>query len=151
MKILIVSLGNICSSPFAAGILKLKLKNAQVKTLIDSAGFESFNINEPASKQITEFAKEKGIDLSNHKCRLFVTEDFNKFDKIYVVDSASFRDIQFFAKDETDMKKVHYLLSVIDGKNRSLPKLFLEGEKGLEEMFEILNEACDIIANQIIK
>ena len=151
MKILIVSLGNICSSPFAAGILKLKFKKMQIDGLVASAGFESFNINEPASEQITEFAKEKGIDLSKHKCRLFKTEDFDKFDKIFAVDSASYRDIQFFSRSEEDIKKVKYLLSVIDGKNRSLPKLFLEGRKGLEKMYDLVKEACDIIANQIIK
>ena len=151
MKILFVSLGNICSSPLAEGILKRKLKEKKLNTVVGSAGFESFNINEPASKQITEFAKINGIDLSDHKCRLFTSDDFDKFDKIYVVDSASFRDIQFFARNEADMKKVHYLLSVIDGKNKTLPKLFLEGKPGLEKMFKILDQACEIIANQIIK
>jgi protein-tyrosine phosphatase len=149
MKILIVSLGNICSSPFAEAILKFKIEQKKLNAQVDSAGFESFNINEPPSKQITEFAKSKGLDLTNLRCRLFVSEDFDKYDKIYVVDSASFRDIQFFSRNETDMEKVQYLLSVIDGKSRTLPKLFLEGEKGLEEMYSILDNACDIIAEQI--
>lgn len=48
------------------------------------------------------------------------------------------------------MEKVQYLLSVIDGRNISLPKLFLEGEKGLEKMHKILDEACEIIANQVV-
>jgi protein-tyrosine phosphatase len=151
MKILFVSLGNICSSPLAEGILKRKLEEKQVDTLIESAGFESFNINEPPSKQVVVLAKEHNIDLSKHKCRLFVSDDFDKFDKIYAVDSASFRDVQYFSRNKADMAKVSYLLSVIDGNNTALPKLFLEGRPGLEKMFKLLDEACEIIANEVTK
>ncbi len=151
MKILFVSLGNICSSPLAEGILKRKLEEKKVDTLIESAGFESFNINEPASKQVTAFAKEHNIDLSEHKCRLFTSDDFDKFDKIYVVDSASFRDVQYFSRDKEDMKKVSYLLSVVDGTNTALPKLFLEGKPGMDKMYKILDEACEIISEKITK
>lgn len=151
MKILFVSLGNICSSPLAEGILKHKLEKKQVDTLIESAGFESFNINEPPSKQVMALAKEHKIDLSEKKCRLFVSDDFDKFDKIYVVDSASFRDVQYFSRNKSDMKKVSYLSSVVDGTNTALPKLFLEGKPGLDKMYKILNEACEIIADKITK
>lgn len=149
MKILFVSLGNICSSPLAEGILKSKLAKKQIETVVDSAGFESYNINESPNELVVKSAAKKGIDISNIKCRLFASEDFDKFDKIYVTDSATYRDVQFFARNDEDMNKVQYLLSVIDGTNKALPKLFLEGEKGLEEMFQLLSEACEIIAKQI--
>ena len=149
MKILFVSLGNICSSPLAEGILKQKLAEKNITAVVDSAGFESYNINEPPTKQVVSFAAKKGIDISDLKCRLFVSKDFDNFDKIYVTDSGTFRDVQFFARNDEDMKKVQYLLSVVDGTNKAVPKLFLEGEKGLEELFQLLSEACEIIAKQI--
>ena len=151
MKILFVSLGNICSSPLAEGILKRKLEEKQVDTLIESAGFESFNINEPPSEQVIALAKEHNIDLTKHKCRLFTSDDFDKFDKIYAVDSASYRDVQYFSREKTDMEKVSYLLSVVDGTNTALPKLFLEGKSGLDKMYKILDEACEIIAEKVTK
>jgi hypothetical protein len=49
------------------------------------------------------------------------------------------------------MEKVEYLLGVVDGTNKAVPKLFLEGEKGLIKLFDILDEATEIIANKIIK
>lgn len=150
MKILFVSLGNICSSPFAEGILKSKFKEKKIEAFVESAGFESFNINEPPDEQIVKFAEKLGIDLSENKCRLFTSADFDKFDKIYAIDSASFRDAEYFSRNEKDMEKVQYLLSVIEGRNISLPKLFLEGEKGLEKMHKILDKACEIIANQVV-
>jgi protein-tyrosine phosphatase len=151
MKILFVSLGNICTSPLAEGILKYKLKEKKINATVESAGFESYNINETPNEEVVNFAKKKGIDISKNRCRLFVSEDFDKFDKIYVADSASYRDVQFFARDEKEMEKVEYLLGVVDGTNKTVPKLFLEGEKGLVKLFDILDEATEIIANKIIK
>ncbi len=148
-KILFVSLGNVCRSPLAEGILKNKIKKSNKKAIIDSAGFESFNINEPPQKKAIEFAKKKGIDISEMRCRLFSVEDFDIFDEIYVMNSGNYRECQYFSRNEKDMKKVKYLMHVTSKPNKTIPNPNYFSEGGLEKTYKMLDEACDKIADCI--
>lgn len=147
MKILFVCLGNICRSPIAEGILNKKLEEKGIKAEVESAGFESYHINEPPDPRALKIAQNRGIDISNSKCRLFVAEDFDNFDKIYVMDTSNYRDVQFFARTDDDMDKVHYLLSVIDGQNNSVPDPYYGGESGFENIYKLIDDACGKIVD----
>ncbi len=149
MKILFVCLGNICRSPLAEGILKQKLKEKNLIAEVESAGFESYHINEPPDPRAINQAEKHGIDISKNKCCLFTTEDFDRFDVIYVMDSSNYRDVQYFSRHDEDMEKVKYLLSVIDGKNKAVPDPYYGGESGFENVFDLINEACDKIIDLI--
>ncbi|MCD4773290.1 MAG: low molecular weight phosphotyrosine protein phosphatase [Bacteroidales bacterium] len=148
-KILFISLGNICRSPLAEGILNNKIEKSNKKAIIESAGFESFNINEPPQKRAIKFAKKKGINISEMRCRLFTAEDFDIFDEIYVMDSGSFRECQYFSRNEKDMKKVKYLMDVASKPNKTVPNPNYLSEGGLEKTYQMLDEACEIISNSI--
>ena len=148
-NILFVSLGNVCRSPLAEGILKNKIEKSNKKAIIDSAGFESFNINEPPQKKAIKFAKKKGIDISEIRCRLFTVEDFDIFDEVYVMDSGSYRECQYFSRNEKDMEKVKFLMNVTSKPNKTVPNPNYFSEGGLEKTYKMLNEACDKIVDSI--
>ena len=57
MKILFVCLGNICRSPLAEGIMKDKLRKAALDAEVDSAGFESFHVGDPADPRSAGIAR----------------------------------------------------------------------------------------------
>lgn len=151
MNILFVCLGNICRSPIAEGILKSKLKGKKFQYNIDSAGFESYHINESPDPRALKLAKEHGIDISQKKCRLFTVEDFDNFDIIYVMDASNYRDVQYFSRTEKDMDKVKYLLSEIDGRERSVPDPYYGTESGFENTYDLIEEACIKIADMLDK
>ena len=148
-NILFVSMGNICRSPLAEGILKDKIDKSNKIATVDSAGFESFNINEPPQIKTIEFAKKKGLDISKIKCRLFTDKDFDIFDEIYVMDSGSYRECQYFSRDEKDMEKVKYLMTVTSKPNKTVPNPNYFSEGGLEKTYKMLDEACDLIIDSI--
>lgn len=149
MKILFVCLGNICRSPLAEGILKSKLAKQNISTEVESAGFESYHINEPTDPRAVKIGLKYGINIKNNRCRLFVTDDFDRFDIIYVMDSSNYRDVQYFSRHDEDMDKVQYLLSVIDGKNKAVPDPYYGGETGFENVYSLINEACNKIVQSI--
>lgn len=149
MKILFVCLGNICRSPLAEGILKDKLAKKDIEALVESAGFESYHINEHPDKRAVKIARKHGIDISDYSCRLFTTEDFEKFDKIYVMESANYRDVKYFARDDKDMEKVQFLMSVLSGKNDPVPDPYFGDEEGFEKTFQQINKACEKIVENL--
>ncbi len=149
MKILFLSLGNICRSPLAKGILKDKLKKRNIDAVIESAGFEPYRINEKPEKRIVEVAAKHGIDISGNVARLFTSEDFDKFDIIYVMESKSYNEAMYFTRNDEDKKKINFILSIFDGKNKPVPNPYSNGKKGLKEVYAIIDEACEKIAESL--
>lgn len=152
MNVLFVCNSNTCRSPLAVGVLKKKLNERNLEAKVESAGFEAFNINEPPENRAVEEAMKHGINISENKARLFSSEDFKKFDKIYVMDTLAYRNALYFAKDENDKGKLEFLLNLVKpGRNESVPDPFYRKLEACEETFKIMDTACDKIAEIIAK
>jgi protein-tyrosine phosphatase len=142
----------MCQSPLAEGLLKQILQQRNLKAEVDSAGFEVYHINESPDKRAVKKGLEHGIDITNKKVRLFSSEDFNKFDKIYVMDTLAYRNAIDFARNKEDKKKVDFLMNLIsEGKNESVPDPYYGKLEAGEESFNILQKACNKIADEIQK
>ena len=86
MKILMVCLGNICRSPLAHGIMEHIVVEQGLDWQVDSAGTGDWHIGSPPDKRSIAIAKRYGLDISNQCCRQFQVEDFDRFDKIFVME-----------------------------------------------------------------
>ncbi len=145
MNVLFVDLGNVCRSPMAEAILKKKFKENNLIGEVDSAGFESFNINEPPDVRAVNTALNHGYVLDGI-ARIFLKEDFNRFDKIYVMDTKNYNDVLALAKTDEQKAKVDYLLSVLDnGNHKTVPDPYHSGTDDCEAVFSILDKATDKI------
>lgn len=151
MKVLFLCHANMCRSPLAEGLLRHILKIHNINAEVDSAGFEAFHINESPDDRAVIKAKEIGVDISKNKVRLFTKDDFDRFDKIYVMDTLAYRNALFFARNESDKAKIDYLLNVLQpGKNESLPDPFYRNLDACDETFEKMEQACKKIADELI-
>ena len=147
-KVLMVCLGNICRSPLAEGILKSKINGQHV--FVDSAGTGAWHSGELPDKRSIAVAKKNGIDLSDQRARLFLVEDFERFDHIYVMDQSNYKNVCRLAPDEEAMNKVQLILNEIHpDQNREVPDPYYGGDSGFDHVFQMLNEACDIIKQKI--
>ena len=152
MNVLFVCNSNTCRSPLAVGVLRKKLNERNLEAKVESAGFEAFNINEPPENRAVEEAIKHGINISDNKARLFSSEDFGKFDKIYVMDTLAYRNALYFAKNDKDKGKLEFLLNLVKpGRNESVPDPFYRKLEACEETFHIMDTACDKIAEIIAK
>jgi protein-tyrosine phosphatase len=149
MNVLFVCLGDVCRSPLAASLLRKKFKENSIEGFIDSAGFESFTINEPPDKRVMQTAEKHDVELEG-KSRIFVKSDFDKFDKIYVMDTKNFRDVKDLARNKSDLEKVDYLLNVLHpGKNEIVPDPYLQGEYDCNMVYDILDDATTKIVENL--
>jgi protein-tyrosine phosphatase len=143
MNILFICNGNVCRSPLAAALLKKKFKDNNIPGEVSSAGFESFNINEPPDSNTQEIAKSHNLELE-HSARIFRKSDFQKFDKIYVMDTRNFRDVKDLTSNDAEREKVDYLMNVIKpGKSMVIPDPYFSGKIDLEEIYDLLDEVTD--------
>lgn len=149
-KILMVCLGNICRSPVAEGILRKKIEKRGLDALVDSAGTSNYHIGEHPDKRSILNAQKKGLDISKLKARQFTLRDFDDFDKIFVMDSSNYGDVIEQARNAYDRKKVEMILNVLyPDSNMSVPDPYYGGEQGFENVFTLLDRACDVIADSL--
>jgi protein-tyrosine phosphatase len=142
MRILMVCLGNICRSPLAEGIMKDKAQQAGLDWHVDSAGTGDWHTGELPDRRSIQTALAHGIDLTDQRARQFRPHDFDRFDKIFVMDVNNLRDVLRQARSEEDRAKVELMLDqVYPGQERSVPDPYYD-DNGFEEVFQMLDEAC---------
>lgn len=143
-----VCLGNICRSPLAEGILKSKIFS--FKSFVDSAGTGAYHVGEKPDKRSIAVAQSNGIDITNQKARKFTAEDFDLFDIIYVMDNSNYKNVISLARTDQDKSKVKLILNeVFPDENLDVPDPYYGGEFGFKNVYNMLDEACDIIAKKI--
>lgn len=91
-RILFVCLGNICRSPAAEAIVRAR--SAGMALDLDSAGTGDWHIGQPPYGPMQAAAETRGYDLSGLRARVFVPEDFDRFDLIIAMDRDNQRDIE---------------------------------------------------------
>lgn len=147
-RILMVCLGNICRSPLAEGILVSKVDSDKI--FVDSAGTAAYHVGELPDKRSIAVAKKFGIDISYQRARQFVVEDFDKFDVIYAMDTSNYHNIILKSRTEAEQKKVFLILNELDDKSdESVPDPYYGGEQGFDNVYKMLDRACNIIANKL--
>jgi len=150
IKVLMVCLGNICRSPLAEGILFSKVDNDKVS--VDSAGTGGWHIGELPDQRSIDVAKNHQLDLSNQRCRKFSNSDFENFDIIYVMDKSNYKDVVSIARNEKDKQKVQLILNEVYPKqNLDVPDPYYGGANGFENVYQMLDEACEIISNKLLE
>ncbi len=141
-----VCLGNICRSPLAEGILSSKVNNDFY--YIDSAGTSAFHNGELPDKRSIAVAKKNGVDITNQRSRQFIAADFEIFDIIYVMDKSNQKNLLALAKNNDDRKKVKLILNEVSpGENLNVPDPYYNN--GFENVYDMLNQACDKIAKNL--
>lgn len=147
-KILMVCLGNICRSPLAEGILKSKLSSESF--VVDSAGTAGYHVGELPDGRSIEVARKYGIDITNQRSRKFTKADFDKFDIIFAMDQNNYADIVALSENEEQHEKVKMILNELyPDENRSVPDPYYGGDQGFENVYKMLDEACEIIASKL--
>ena len=147
-KILMVCLGNICRSPLAEGILRSKLPKD--KYFVDSAGTANYHIGDPPDRRSVAVAKKYGLDISNQRGRQFQTSDFDKFDLIFVMDESNYNNVTNLARNEEDKAKVNFILDgIYPNQKYSVPDPYYGGNDGFENVYKMLDEATDKIAETL--
>jgi protein-tyrosine phosphatase len=150
IKILMVCLGNICRSPLAEGLLASKLPKD--KFIVDSAGTGNYHIGKQPDQRSILTAQKNGLDITNQKGRQFSSNDFDYFDYIFVMDSSNYDDVISLAKSEAHKNKVEMILNhLFPRENVDVPDPYYGLQNGFDMVYEMLDEACDILAKKLIE
>ena len=134
----------------AEGILRHKAERQGLKLTVDSAGTEYFHVGESPDRRAIKTAKEHGIDISKLVARQINEEDFDKFDLILVADSEVYNGVIAIARNKNDQRKVDFIMNLVHpDSNMAVPDPYYGGMDGFEKVFDMLDEACDVILKRV--
>jgi protein-tyrosine phosphatase len=91
VSVLFVCTGNICRSPLAEAVARLKAEAAGKSLLIDSAGTGDWHAGEPPDPRSIAAGRARGYDLTRQRARAVADEDFRRFDHIVAMDAGHLR------------------------------------------------------------
>jgi protein-tyrosine phosphatase len=128
----------------AEGILQHKKETMNLNITIDSAGTSNYHVGEAPDKRMQQKGKEYGIDISNQRGRQFTVDDFDNFDYIFAMDASNKENILRLSRDEKDNQKVEMFLNyAYPDEDRNVPDPYYGGEQGFEDVYQMLDIACD--------
>ena len=143
-----VCLGNICRSPLAEGILSSKGKHLKIE--VDSAGTSAYHTGKKPDIRSIEIANKYSIDLNKQRARQFSRADFDKFDIIYAMDTNNYAHLISLASTETERNKIRMILNEINpNAYQSIPDPYYGGDNGFQDVYNMLDKACDKIIQNI--
>lgn len=146
-----VCLGNICRSPLAEGIMKQKALEAGLEWEVDSAGTGHWHAGQRPDPRSISKARQYGIEISDQRARQFQPADFERFDRIFVMDTQNHHDVLRLAGKEEHKEKVELILDQIHpGEARSVPDPYYD-DNGFEAVFQMLDRACEVFVKRVVE
>jgi protein-tyrosine phosphatase len=145
INVLFVCLGNICRSPLAEAIFKEKISRKGLDKFInaDSCGTSNYHIGGNPDPRTIANATQNGITI-NHCGRQLCADDFQRFDFILAMDRSNYQNILKLPASKSFAEKV-MLMRDFDPleKGGEVPDPYHGGEKGFQDVFEILDRAMN--------
>src|SRR5690606_12695719 len=143
-----VCLGNICRSPLAEGILKTKVNAEEV--FVDSAGTGHWHVGNPPDPRSIAIGNKHNIDISNQISRQFKASDFDEIHQIYIMYNSNRKYVLSLDRNQSLRNKLHFILEeIFPGENVDVPDSYYGGTTGFENVFRMLDEACNQIATTL--
>lgn len=134
----------------ADGLLRKKVNDLGLDVIVDSAGTSSYHVGEAPDARMRETARNNDVPIDELRARQFSVADFDAFDLIYAMDLSNFKNMAELARNEDDLTKLHLILNEIyPGQDLEVPDPYFGGDQGFKDVFNMLDEATDIILDKI--
>jgi protein-tyrosine phosphatase len=133
----------------AEGVLRHKIEQHGLDWIVESAGTNSYHTGEPPHRHSQKVCKLNGVDISTQRARRFRPDDFEKYDKIYVMADDVYNDVIAIAGNKAKKEKLEYFLNELgEGENQSVPDPWYGNEDGYTPVYELIERTCEAIINK---
>ncbi len=144
--ILFICLGNICRSPAAEEVMRVKLAEAGMahQYVVDSAGMIDYHEGEHPDSRMRQHAAARGYRLT-HRSRPVCVDDFDRFDLVVAMDHDNLHRLERFAQCEGKAWHEVVLLSDYLRRHQSatVPDPYYGGPEAFELALDLIEDGCE--------
>lgn len=150
MRILLVCLGNICRSPMAEGLLRAKVMERGLSITTDSAGTGRSHLGQAPDPRAQAEMQRHGFHIDDLRARLFMREDFDRFDLLLAMDRQNLADMKKLSPSPEHSAKARLMLdwSRLDQAG-DVPDPWYGGTEGFGDVYRLLDDALDALLDGI--
>lgn len=123
-SVLFVCLGNICRSPTAEAMARARAPDLR----LDSAGTGDWHIGAPPHPPAVAAATARGYTMAGMRARQITPEDFSRFDRIVVMDTANLRAVEALRPAGASVPVTRLLDHVAGCGQTDVPDPYLTGD-----------------------
>ena len=148
--ILMVCLGNICRSPMAEGILRLRLEEAGLgnRVRVDSAATGTSHIGHPPDERAIACAARNGVDISDQRARRLVAEDFDEFDVVLCADRTILHDARI-RKPRTAHAQVELMLEWSGAGKKDVPDPYYGSQRDFDQAWKLVEKVAAGVVERV--
>lgn len=147
--ILFVCLGNICRSPTAKAVFDWKLQEAGLSVATDSAGTTGYHAGSPPDPRAQRIAGQWGLDISGERARIVTSDDFVRFDAIFVMDRSNLNDLRALCPSDGHCRLDLVMSLAPDYGVDEVPDPYYGGADGFERVIDMLEAAADRLVEEL--
>lgn len=135
-------MGNICRSPTAEAVLRVKARQAGLTIEFDSAGTENYHVGEPPDPRSIRHAQARGYDLSGLRARQVHADDFVSFDLILAADDLNLRELRRRCPPEHHRRLRLFL------DDAALPDPYYGESDGFEKVLDLVEKQAVLLMSR---
>jgi len=131
--------------------MRKKIQERNVIFEVDSAGTSNYHVGDAPDKRAINKMKKYNADISTLRGRQFTVNDFDEFQLILTMDESNYQNVIKLARNEEDKKRVQMILNFVNPEsNQSVPDPYYGTDADFEEVYHMLNNACEKILNKYL-
>lgn len=145
IRVLFVCLGNICRSPTAEGVFRVKVQAAGLENeiQIDSAGTGDWFIGREPDQRAQQYAAQAGYDISELRGRQIKPNDFEDFTYLLVMDRQNLADLQAMQPEDFNGHLGLFLDFDSSLSIDEVPDPYSMGEPAFRNAIHLIELGCD--------
>ena len=122
-----------------AVILHQKVLSLKLGIEIDAAGTEDYHVGSPPDRRSIQHAAKRGYDLTSHRARQVIADDFETFDLIFAADKTNLRSLKTICPSHHQSKIFLFLGT------EELPDPYYGGAEGFEKVLDLIEQRAEIL------
>lgn len=143
-------MGNICRSPTAEAVFRMKTEKLGLKVTIDSAGTTGAHAKDRPDQRAQKAGLKRGYSFDGIKARKVTIDDFEKFDLVLAMDNDNLEKLRAQVPSQYAEKIKLFLDFATDADDTEVPDPYYGGAGGFEYVLDLVENASDGLINKIM-